>query len=177
MEALSLLMMILVSLWAYSAGAGARAGRRSDPRPSLADLAVMTLVWAGGILARFRLPWNTWLVTLGWAVPAYLSGRLSRLAQLKKESPGRGAPETAVPADMPERGVKKLGRKWRDFSRRAGAFQARLILSFVFLLAAAPFGLIAKIKDPLRLRKGLQDSYWIPRAEQDDDLERSRRQF
>jgi hypothetical protein len=177
MDMLSSLMMVLLGLAAFSAGAVAQAGRLADPKPRPADLAVMMTVWAGGFLVRSELPWNTWLLTLGWAAPAYLAGRLSRIFESKKESPVGTASPTADPDMRPEKGFKKLGRTWRGFSRRTGTFQARLIYSLIFLFVAAPFGLIAKIKDPLRLRKRLRDSYWIPRDEQINDLERFRRQY
>ena len=165
METLSILALILISMFAYSAGAVSSAALRIEPKPQLADLFFLLLIWTGAIWTRLALDWNKWLLMLGWLVLAYLAGRLSWLKRSKK---------------LPQRqdGPKKLWFQWKAFSRRTGGFQSRLILSFFFFLAVAPFGLAVKIfRDPLRLRKGHQETYWLDKKETADDLEQSRRQF
>jgi hypothetical protein len=58
-----------------------------------------------------------------------------------------------------------------------GDFQSRLLLTLFYLLVAAPFGLIARIIDPLRLRPRAVPSVWLKRTTTDDTLQAARRQF
>jgi len=177
METLSILVLILLSMFAYSAGAVSSAALRTEPKPQLADLFFLLLIWAGAIWTRLTLDWNRWLLMSGWLVLAYLAGRLSWLAKLKKLSRRQNGPASELQT-APARGLRKLWFQWKAFSRRTGGFQSRLILSFFFFLAVAPFGLAVKIfRDPLRLRKGHRETYWLAKKETADDLEQSRKQF
>jgi hypothetical protein len=165
MEALSVLALILLSMFSYSAGAVSSSALRAEPKPRWTDLFFVLVIWAGAIWTRSAFGWNKWLLILAWLVPAFLAGRFAWLKRSKKLTRRQDGP-------------KKLWPRWRAFSRRTGGFQSRLILSFFFFLAAAPFGLAIKIfRDPLRLRKGNQATYWLAKKETADDLEQSRRQF
>ena len=81
-----------------------------------------------------------------------------------------------------------LQRLWDGFKRVmcvVGDFQARLILTVLYIIMIAPMGLIVRaVSDPLRIRRPADasvDSYWIPRVEENDPketpLDEARRQF
>lgn len=66
---------------------------------------------------------------------------------------------------------------WKALAKQVGRAQSRLLLVAFYLIVLAPFALFVRIcKDPLRL-KGFQESNWIPRQIQSDDLDGARRQF
>ncbi|MDR7543850.1 MAG: hypothetical protein QN120_06350 [Armatimonadota bacterium] len=58
-----------------------------------------------------------------------------------------------------------------------GEFQARLVLTVVYVVLGLPLGLVARAKDPLLLRPRASDSAWTPRAPASDALVGARRQF
>lgn len=55
-------------------------------------------------------------------------------------------------------------------ARAFGHFQARVVLSVVYVLLMWPVGLFVRRGDPLRLREGLPG--WIPRPVAEPTLER-----
>ena len=57
-----------------------------------------------------------------------------------------------------------------DAGRSLGRFQAAFLLSVLFLLLILPTGLLVRLGDPLRLRKGLPG--WAPRPAAPPTLER-----
>ncbi len=175
METLSLLVLILLSMFAYSAGAVSVGKKYEEPKPRIADLFFMLLIWAAAIFSRKGLDWNKWLLTCGWVALAYLTGRLSSL--LRKLTVRQAGPASDKPAEPAHR-VKKLWLTWKALSKRSGNFQSRLILSFFFFVCVTPFGLGVKIfGDPLRLRQGEKTSYWLPKKDTAGDVEQSRKQF
>ncbi len=72
--------------------------------------------------------------------------------------------------------LRRLWHSWKDLAGYIGEFQARLLLVVFYLIAAAPFAVLAYLADPLRLR-GRQASGWAKRPPQATDLAASRRQF
>jgi hypothetical protein len=50
--------LVLVSLAFYSVGAVAKAGKSVELRPQIADLFVISLLWAGAIFAGINLDLN-----------------------------------------------------------------------------------------------------------------------
>ena len=175
MKTLSLLVLIFLSMFAYSAGAVSVGKKYEEPKPRLADLFFMLLIWAAAIFSRTALDWNKWLLTCGWVVLAYLTGRLTSL--FRKLPVRRAGPASDKPAEPAHR-VNKFRPTWKAFSKRSGNFQSRLVLSYFFFLCVTPFGLGVKIfRDPLRLRQGEKTSYWLPKKDTADDVEQSRRQF
>ena len=66
-------------------------------------------------------------------------------------------------------------RVWMVFIRRLGDFQARILISVVWILMVLPLGLAARlVSDPLNKRSKLG---WQPRKEGMDPSQTSRRQF
>jgi hypothetical protein len=74
--------------------------------------------------------------------------------------------------------LKHAWMRWKEMAVYVGDFQARLLLTLFYLFVAAPFGLIARMLDPLRLRNTARPSGWVARAhDSPDDLSAARRQF
>ena len=68
--------------------------------------------------------------------------------------------------------------RWKEIAVYVGDFQARLLLTLFYLFIAAPFGLIARMLDPLRLRNTARPSGWVAREHAaPQDLSGARRQF
>lgn len=67
--------------------------------------------------------------------------------------------------------------RWRELSRKAGELQARIILTIFYFTLAAPFALVRRRADPLRIRAANQPRAWLPRQTRDLTLEDARRQF
>ena len=78
---------------------------------------------------------------------------------------------------------KPLGpafRFWMAFARAAGWFNSRLLLCILFYLVFTPVGLIMRLirRDALqRDFNSSKSSFWIPKEEPKDGLERYTRQF
>ena len=177
MDTLSIIVLILVSMYAYSAGAVAARTFYCDPKPRLTDILLLMLIWSGGIWTRLALDWNKWLLTLAWVVLAYVAGWVKWRFGKKEMPRSRSGSVMDIPAE-PAKGFKKLWLRWKAFSQKSGGFQTRIILSLFFFLAVAPFGLAVKIfRDPLRLREKNRPTYWVAKKETTDNLEQSRKQF
>lgn len=68
-------------------------------------------------------------------------------------------------------------RGWTRVATAIGDFQGRVILTLLYFTLLVPFALIAKLMDPLRLRKGPAPT-WHPRWEgEGSPLDRARRMF
>ncbi|MBV9865011.1 MAG: hypothetical protein JO316_06650 [Abitibacteriaceae bacterium] len=79
-----------------------------------------------------------------------------------------------------------IGRAWAGWKRVAriiGNFQARVILSVLYVVLIAPLGLVVRlVSDPLHLRhktpsQSSSDTYWLPRLKPNDTPDEARRQF
>lgn len=74
--------------------------------------------------------------------------------------------------------VKWLWRRWLSVARKIGEFQSRAILTIFYFVFVAPFALGIKLfSDPLRLKRGREDSYWVIRETEEPGLGRGRKQF
>jgi len=72
--------------------------------------------------------------------------------------------------------LKALWQGWVRVSKKIGDFQARLLLSFFYLVLVVPLGLMARLfSDPLAIRKSTAN--WSPRQTPPHRLEDARRQF
>ena len=71
---------------------------------------------------------------------------------------------------------KELWQRWVKVAKIIGDFQARLMLSFFYLIVILPIGLIARLcADPLALKKSRAS--WDSRKSAPSRLEDARRQF
>jgi len=173
-ETLSFIVLILLTILAYSGGSAAAAGKHTEPRPQALDLLLVLVLVSGAVYSRLTLGLNRWLLILIWvsisALVALTAGRLRKTSQ--GDIPFKGGFE-----GPPGRGLKGLWQRWSEFSKRMGAFQSRVLLSLFFFLFVSPFALAVRIfSDPLGLKPRPEGSYWVPRKEDVAELESYRRQ-
>jgi hypothetical protein len=72
---------------------------------------------------------------------------------------------------------KATWQKGQKIAHRIGDFQARLLLTLLYLLIIAPVGIFWKwVEDPLRLRLTKQDGYWQKRNREQVTLPKAGRQ-
>jgi hypothetical protein len=77
--------------------------------------------------------------------------------------------------------VKRFLERWKALAGHVATFQARLIVTIIYVLLAAPVSLALKaVADPLRLRRPRESdktSMWIPRETAAPTVEEAKRQF
>lgn len=175
MEVLSFIILILLSLFAYSAGAVSQAGHQADLKPHIIDLLLVLMIWTGAIYSRITLDLNRWLLIFIWIVIGLLIGSsvtLSRKAHFA-QSFKREKAEKSLQGP-----IKRIWQSWKNFSKRTGTFQSKVILSLFFFLLVTPFALATKIfSDPLGLKPRGEKSHWIQKKETPSNFEHFRRQF
>jgi len=72
--------------------------------------------------------------------------------------------------------LKNLWQRWQKVAKRIGDFQARLILSLVYILIVLPMGLIARMfSDPLERKKTA--AHWNAKPSSPPRIDEARRQF
>ncbi len=176
MEALSYIVLVLLSLVGYSGGAMGRAGKRTDLKPIVTDLVLIALIWAAALYSRLTYDFNKWLLILVWVGISSVVGivavsfrRIPRDAEFEKEEGEK----------IPGAFVKRIWHRWKGFSKRMGSFQSRVMLSFFFFIFISPAALMIKVlADPLRIKKKQDlESYWVAKTPSSTGLEDYRRQF
>lgn len=174
MEALSYIVLLLLSLVGYSGGAAGRAGKKQDLKPEVLDLILVGIIWAIALYSRIAYGFNKWLLILLWvgiaAVIGWAGVFFRRLPEEKKSGEDDRLP-TAL--------FKRLWQRWTGFSKRMGSFQSRVLLSFFFFVFISPAALFIKwLGDPLSMkRKKVLDSYWSAKTPSSSQIEDFRRQF
>jgi hypothetical protein len=69
---------------------------------------------------------------------------------------------------------KRVWERWKKIAHAIGNFQARLLLTILYIILVLPFGLAVRLfADPLRIRKGPRE--WLGRPTETMDLEWARR--
>lgn len=175
MEVLSFVVLILLSLVTYSAGAVSQAGLLLDLKPQIIDLILVVMIWAGAIYSRITLDLNNWLLLVVWIIVSFTIGSLLTLARKVHMSKSLKREDSEITSNGP---IKNLWQRWKDFSKRMGSFQSKIILSLFFFLLVSPFALAVKIfSDPLRIKPKSEKSHWLVKKEIQSDLEHFRRQF
>jgi len=72
--------------------------------------------------------------------------------------------------------LKNLWQGWQKVAKRLGDFQARLILSLLYIFIVLPMGLIVRIfSDPLGLKKTA--AHWNAKPSSPPRIDEARRQF
>jgi len=72
---------------------------------------------------------------------------------------------------------RRLWEGWKRVAEAIGNFNARLLLTFFYVVFVAPLAIGLRLfADPLRLKR-TSKSYWSPLSEQRHDMEEARRQF
>jgi hypothetical protein len=178
MEIISLVVLIVLSLLGYSAGAAARAGKTTALNPQLIDLILMLLIWAGSIYTRLSLSLNRWLLILIWVMASFMVGFIiigfRKLPKIKILAANE-------PVENSSRLKKNLWESWKEFSFIMGSFQSRILLSYFFFIFVTPIALAIKaFSDPLRIKSQSSisvNSHWLPKKEMNADQDQYRRQF
>lgn len=74
--------------------------------------------------------------------------------------------------------IKKIWTKWKTIAQAIADFQARVLLTLVYFIFVAPFGLLVRwFSDPLVLKHNPQRSMWFPKHNPEQTLESIRSQF
>ena len=176
MEALSYIVLVLLSLVGYSGGATGRAGKNTDLKPGGLDLILVALVWTAAIYSRLMMDFNKWLMILVWVGISVFVGIVAvTLRRLPRVVPSEQEEAEGVVSGF----FKKLWHRWKDFSKRMGSFQSRVLLSLFFFILVSPAALLIKVLgDPLRIKKiKAAESYWMAKTESPTELDDYRRQF
>ena len=175
MEIISFIVLILLSLVGYSAGAVSRSGKFVELKPQIIDLILMVIIWIGAVYSRLAFDLNKWLLILIWVILSSVIGLVAVWPRnLSKEISQRSkkSEESSIKIN------KNLWRSWKNFSSRMGSFQSRIILSLFFFFFVFPFALVVKIfSDPLRIKNRSSTSHWLSKKEIEINLNLYRRQF
>lgn len=176
MEALSYIVLVLLSLVGYSGGATGRAGKSTDLKPVALDLILVILIWAGAVYSRLTLDFNKWLMILVWIAASAVVGIL---AVALRRLPRGIQPEQGGAEEVPAGFLRRIWHRWRAFSKRMGSFQSRTMLSLFFFVIVSPAAVLIKVLgDPLRIKKTkAMESYWLAKTESPTEIEDYRRQF
>jgi hypothetical protein len=175
-EALSYVVLVLLSLVGYSGGATGRAGKNIDLKPVVLDLILVVLIWSAEIYSRLMLDFNKWLMILVWVGASAVVGIVAvTFRRLPRDTP----PEQEGMQETASSFFQRFWHRWKAFSRRMGSFQSRVMLSLFFFIIISPAAVLIKgLGDPLRIKKTkAADSYWLTKAESSAELEDFRRQF
>jgi len=175
MEIISFLALILLSLIGYSGGAVGKAGNFLDLKPKIIDLVIVMLIWAGAIYSRLAFDLNKWLLILIWVILGSIIGILATWPRKVSEEKPQTIKKPKEPSSNP---IKNLWQSWKNFSKRMGSFQSRIILSLFYFIFVTPFALGVRIfSDPLNIKHKSSKSHWLLKKEIKYDLEQYRRQF
>lgn len=164
------LAVLLLTLLGYSYGS-ALAGRRRELRPAFVDLPTTAMLCAGALMSR--APLGKWWALVLWPIAGLVAGT-SVMFLRRAARPDTVAPQSTHSGAL----LAQLGRGWVSISRRAGDFQARLMLLWFYVVFVAPVGLLYRLlRDPLNIRKPREDSSWQKRESSTGGLDDARRQF
>ncbi len=177
METLSVIVLILMSLAGYSAGVTKRAGKVKDLEPQLFDIFIVLLIWTAAVFSRKTFDLNKWILILIGVFVSFITGFIIHWLRMPKD---RFSPDKndLLPGTDERPTRKNLWEAWKSFSKRMGAFQSRMLLSFIFFTLIFPFALIVKIfSDPLNLKNRMRATHWQERKGPSSNLEDYKRQF
>jgi hypothetical protein len=151
------LALVLLTLVGYSYGC-VLAGRSRATNPGPVDLPLTALLCAGALLSRGLL--GRWWAIAGGIVAGGLVGCCASALRTAVRPRNPSSPERA------------------SLPRRAGDYQARLILLWFYAVLVTPIGLIRKLRrGPRGARERPGSSAWQPREATPGGLEEARRQF
>jgi len=72
--------------------------------------------------------------------------------------------------------LKRFWKAWKRLAHRIGNFQARLLLTLLYLALVFPFGLAVRLfSDPLRIRQ--RPARWLDRDDSAADMNTALRQW
>ena len=73
--------------------------------------------------------------------------------------------------------LKKIWEGWKKIAHKIGNFQARIILLIFYFVILAPFAMIIKRSDPMRLRKGSEHGWQTRASDSSPSAEKMIRQW
>ena len=74
--------------------------------------------------------------------------------------------------------LKTVWEFWKKVAQFIGDVIARVVLTFFYFTLVLPFGLgVHLFGDPLRLKPGLRENFWLDRETKDLELEHGKKQF
>jgi hypothetical protein len=72
----------------------------------------------------------------------------------------------------------RLWTAWKRFGQRLADIQARIILTLIYFLVLAPYGLVVRLlRDPLGISRPREASTWLVKPDVPATLDAARRQF
>jgi hypothetical protein len=172
MDFISRLALVLLTLAGYSMGA-VLGSRDKSATPQPVDLGVVVILWIAALASRAGLGrWTAiglWLVAAGLVSCGLISLRRNKM-------PARAT--RATTSIRARNSLKGLWEGWKGFAREMGNYQSRILLTFFYFVAVAPFGLLVRLfGDPLRVKLSTGPSFWITRDPASTELDEARRQF
>jgi hypothetical protein len=176
LEALTYVVLVLLSLVGYSGGATSQAGKNTDLKPVILDLILAVLIWAAAIYCQLTCDFNKWLMILAWIG---ISAVLGIVTEFFRRLQRRNESKQQQIENLTSALFKRLWHRWVDLSRRMCSFQSRIMLSLFFFILISPAAMMIKVlKDPLQIKKKkVMGSYWSIRTQKSEEFEHYRRQF
>lgn len=179
--------LLLLTMPGFSLGAvlgqGAEAASRGGvARPRLLDFGGIFLCWLGVLTSQFSglgFGETAAVWTLAGFGLAFALHRLRKPPRDEARAHGITGAESArhTPSEAPGQS-RHAWDKWKAFARAVGEFQSRIILTGLYYVALAPFGIVVGwLGDPLRIKSAEPGSYWKPKPPADENLDAARRQF
>ena len=71
--------------------------------------------------------------------------------------------------------LKKIWQGWKKFAHKLGVVQTYILVTLFYWLIVPVFSLI-RLKNPLRLRRPNDGSYWLERKPTGNSLDRAKQQ-
>ena len=174
MDIFSFIVLVLLCLFGYAAGAVTKAGRSVELRPRILDLVLVLAIWAGAVYSRVAVDWNRWLLVIAWLAVSFTLGFLITWPRVFREE---DAPRKMKGGSPTGGGLKRVWQGWSRLTALVGGFQSRLVLSLFFFTVVFPFAVTTRLlSDPLGLKRRGEATYWLERTPAEVDLEQSRRQ-
>jgi hypothetical protein len=171
MNILSTIILILLTLAGYSAGAViARRGKKK--LPELFDVGVAVLLLAAAletnaVIGR-KIMILVWLILAGF-VSALLTKGLTKEGEIRKG---------VEPAPVETGLLRRAWAGWKAFAGEVGNYQGRLLLAFFYFIIVTPFGIGVRLfSDPLKVKPHPRMTCWSKRDSQRQELEAARAQF
>src|SRR5262249_20110366 len=142
-----------------------------DPAPGLFEVIIVaTLVTA----AIFWVPPQSLLINAGLVTTVAVTAFVVRSAMGRVQFFGDGTGDFRLHPRPRPQPLHRL----RDALACIGSFEAGILLSIFYFVVMMPFGLFVRAtRDPLRLRKPKEESFWVDREVRDADLDSLRSQF
>ena len=73
--------------------------------------------------------------------------------------------------------LRNLWNRWKAFGQKIADFQARLILTLVYIIVVPLFGILVRLlSDPLAVKNKSRETMWFPKNVDEPTLENARRQ-